>query len=142
VQVAEGAAIFLVECMRSLMMLPIRVSLAASAAAVVLATATPAAACKCALVPRDRSIISTPLVFQGRVVKIDTQGDAQVTTLMVVRNIKGMSKGETVQVRSRTSSAACGYDFREGKETLLVGAFKDEDGVMIVRRCAMYNLNR
>jgi hypothetical protein len=116
--------------------------LAVTTAGVVLATATPAAACKCALVPRDRAIISTPLVFQGRVLKVETEGGTQVTTLMVVRNVKGMSKGETVQVRSRTSSAACGYDFREGRETLLVGAFKDEDGVMIVRRCAMYNLNR
>jgi hypothetical protein len=121
---------------------PIRLMLAAGAAGVVLAAATPAAACKCALVPRDRAIIATPLVFQGRVLKVDTQGETQVTTLMVVRNVKGMSKGETVQVRSRTSGAACGYDFRDSKETLLVGAFKDEDGVMIVRRCAMYNLNR
>jgi hypothetical protein len=123
-------------------MFPIRLMLAAATAAIVLASASPAAACKCALVPRDRAIISTPLVFQGRVLKVEMEDRAQVTTLMVVRNVKGMSKGETVQVRSHTSSAACGYDFREGKQTLLVGAFKDDDGVMIVRRCAMYNLNR
>jgi hypothetical protein len=123
-------------------MFSIRLMLGVATAAVVLASASPAAACKCALVPRDRAIISTPLVFQGRVLKVEMEDGTQVTTLMVVRNVKGMSKGETVQVRSRTASAACGYDFREGKQTLLVGAFKDDDGVMIVRRCAMYNLNR
>jgi hypothetical protein len=116
--------------------------LAVGATAAAIASASPALACKCALVPRDRAIISTPLVFQGRVVNVDTQDGTQVTTLMVVKNVKGMSKGETVKVRSQTSSAACGYDFREGKQTLLVGTFKDDDGVMIVRRCAMYNLNR
>jgi hypothetical protein len=131
-----------VEGTRSLMMLPVRLMVGAAMAAIVLASASPAAACKCALVPRDRAIISTPLVFQGRVLKVEMEDGTQVTTLMVVRNVKGMSKGETVQVRSRTSSAACGYDFREGKQTLLVGAFKDDDGIMIVRRCAMYNLNR
>jgi hypothetical protein len=141
VQVTEGA-ISSVDGTRSLMMFPFRSMLGAATAAMVLASASPAAACKCALVPRDRAIISTPLVFQGRVIKVEMEGGTQVTTLMVVRNVKGMSKGETVQVRSPASSAACGYDFRDGRQTLLVGAFKDDAGVMIVRRCAMYNLNR
>lgn len=119
-----------------------RPTFAAGTAAVLLASVSPALACKCALVPRDRTIISTPLVFQGRVLKVETQDDTQITTLMVVRNVKGMSKGETVKVKSSTKSASCGYDFREGKQTLLVGSFRDDDGDMIVRRCTMYNLNR
>src|SRR6266700_2238603 len=108
--------------------------------------AEPALACKCALVPRDRTIISTPLVFQGRVVKIETTpqtGPAdQITTMMVIKNLKGMAKGETVKVKSRTASAACGFDFRGSKPTMLVGAFRDEQGALSVRRCTMYNLNR
>jgi hypothetical protein len=116
--------------------------LAAAIAAAALASASAAHACKCALVPRDRAIISTPLVFEGRVTNVETNDGTQITTLTVVRNVKGMAKGATVRVQSRTASALCGYDFREGRQTLLVGAFKDNDGTMIVRRCAMYNLNR
>ena len=115
-------------------------------AALALLTAEPALACKCALAPRDRVIISTPLVFEGRVLKIETtreSGDAaQVTTLMVLKNVKGMSVGETVMVTTSTDSASCGYDFREAKPMLLVGAYRDEQGRMSVRRCTMYNLNR
>ena len=106
----------------------------------------PALACKCALVPRDRTIISTPLVFEGRVLKIETTretGDAaQVTTLMVVKSVKGMSDGETVMVTTHTDSASCGFDFRSTKPMLLVGAYRDQQGRLSVRNCTMYNLNR
>ena len=116
------------------------------AAFALVCAAGPALACKCALVPRDRTIIATPLVFQGRVVKIETTPETgpadQITTMMVIKNLKGMAKGETVKVKSRTASAACGFDFRDARPTMLVGAFRDEQGTLGVRRCTMYNLNR
>lgn len=113
---------------------------------IALLAVSPALACKCALVPRDRAIISTPLVFEGRVLKIETTRDtgpaAQTTTLMVVKNIKGMSAGEAVMISTNTESASCGFDFREMKQTLLVGAHRDAQGRYSVHRCTMYNLNR
>jgi hypothetical protein len=106
----------------------------------------PAFACKCALVPRARTIVATPLVFEGRVLKIDAAREAkhaiQVTTLKVLKSIKGRSPGNTVMVYTHTDSASCGFDFHKAKPTLLVGAYRDEKRRLSVRRCTMYNLNR
>lgn len=116
------------------------------AAVAMMIAAGPAFACKCAFVPRDRAIISTPLVFEGRVLKIETTREtgeaAQTTTLMVVRNVKGMSAGDMVMISTMTDPASCGFDFRDMKQTLLVGAHRDAQGRYSVRRCTMYNLNR
>jgi len=115
-----------------------------------LGAAEPALACKCALVPRDRAIAAVPLVFHGRIVRIETAPETtpksgpgdQVTTMTVVRNVKGMARARTVKVRSHTQSASCGYDFRDVEGTVLVGASRSDDGMLTVRRCVMYNLNR
>jgi len=107
-----------------------------------LTIAGPALACKCAVVARQHTIASTPVVFEGRVVSIETQETAQLTTFAIVRSIKGLSGRARVKVKSRTESAACGYDFRSGRKTLLVGGEAAGDGVLTVRRCTMYNLNR
>jgi hypothetical protein len=108
--------------------------------------AEPALACKCALVPRERAIRSAQLVFQGRILKIETTPESgpadQVTTMTVIRNIKGMTRGETVKIRSHTQSASCGYDFRDAQKTLLVGGSRLAGGMLSVSRCTMYNLNR
>ena len=108
---------------------------------VLLAATGAASACKCAVVPRLQAIGSAPVVFEGRIVTIETQGTAQVTTLTVVRPVKGgVSSGQTVKVKSRTQSAACGWDFRQSAKTLLVGG-EGAGGVVSVRRCTMYSLN-
>ena len=107
----------------------------------VLAVSDAAFACKCAVVPRDQVIAATPVVFEGRILKIDTRGTAQTTTVNVVRPIKGISAGVTIKVRSRTESAACGYDFREAAKTLLFGSDSTGRASLSVRRCTMYNLN-
>ena len=108
---------------------------------VVLLSTSAASACKCAVVSRDQTIASVPMVFEGRIVKIETQGRAQVTTMTVVRSIKGASGGKTVKVKSGTVSAACGYDFRKAEKTLLVGGHSAGRGTVSVRRCTMFNLN-
>ena len=107
----------------------------------VLSSASAASACKCAVVARDQAMTSVPVVFEGRIVKIETQGRAQVTTMTVLRPIKGASRGETVRVKSGTVSAACGYDFRKAEKTLLVGGQSAGRGTLSVRRCTMFNLN-
>ncbi len=112
------------------------------AAAVMLLATDPALACKCALVARDLTIEATPLVFEGRILDIRTQGTAQLTTVIVTKPIKGVSQGVTLKVKSRTESAACGYDFREADGVLTVGGEKAARNVIGVRRCTMYDLNR
>jgi len=106
-----------------------------------LAATGAASACKCAVVPRAQAIGSAPVVFEGRIVNVQTQGAAQVTTLTVLRPLKGAAKGQTVKVTSRTQSAACGYDFRKAEKTLMVGGARAGAGVVSVRRCTMVNLN-
>ena len=106
-----------------------------------IAVSDAAFACKCAVVPRDQVIGATPVVFEGRVVNIRTSGKAQVTTVRVVRRIKGVSAGASIEVRSGTQSAACGYDFRDAAKTLTVGGEHAGHGVLSVRRCTMFNLN-
>jgi hypothetical protein len=106
-----------------------------------LAATSAASACKCAVVPRAQAIGDAAVVFEGRILQIATHGTAQVTTMSVVRPIKGGSSGQTVKVKSRTQSAACGWDFREGSQTLTVGGESAGRGVLSVRRCTMYNLN-
>jgi len=101
----------------------------------------PAAACKCGVSSREQAMSNVPVVFEGRVVKIDTRGGSQMTTMTVVRPIKGVSGGETVRVRSHTQSASCGYDFRQAGSTVLVGGQSAGRGAVSVRRCTMYNLN-
>lgn len=110
-------------------------------AAVLLLAADPALACKCAVVPREQAIAATPLVFEGRILDVRTQGRAQVTTVIVTTPIKGASRGVTLKVKSGTQSASCGYDFREAPKTLTFGGEKAGRNTIAVRRCTMFNLN-
>jgi hypothetical protein len=107
-----------------------------------LGTPSSAMACSCAPASRDQVISSTPVVFEGRVLRVDTRGAVQVTTLKVVRPIKGVSSGATVKARSRTSSAACGYDFGRAGGTLFVGGTGAGRGAISVNLCTMHGLNR
>ena len=127
-------------------------------AALCLAAASPAAACKCALVQREQVIASTPVVFDGEVlrVELDASGEQEVVTLRVHRAIKGLSARaayrldaairrrpeKTVTVVSRLSDSACGWDFRGSPQRLMVGAERDRFGTLVATRCTMYNLNR
>ena len=110
-------------------------------AGVLLLAADPAIACKCAVVSREQTIAATPLVFEGRILSIETKGKAQLTTVTATNPIKGVSKGVTLKVTSGTQSAACGYDFREAPKTLTIGGEKVGRNMISVRRCTMYNLN-
>jgi hypothetical protein len=120
--------------------------------------ASPAFACKGALVARDQVIAATAVVFDGEVlrVELDATGEREVVTLRVHGAIKGLSARaayrldtairrrpeKTVTVISRVSDAACGWDFREGPQRLTVGAERDRFGALVATRCTMYNLNR
>lgn len=109
--------------------------------ALLLLATEPTFACKCAVVPRDQTISTTPLVFEGRVAGIATTGTSQITMVVVTKPIKGVSADVILKVKSKTQSAACGYDFREADKTLTIGGKSAGRGVISVHRCTMYNLN-
>jgi hypothetical protein len=108
---------------------------------ILLAATGIASACKCASSSREEGIAANPVVFEGRVLRVKTNGTSQATTMKVVRAIKGVANGGTVTVRSGTQSASCGYDFRTVSGTITVGGERAEGGAISVRRCAMVNLN-
>jgi hypothetical protein len=131
-----------------------------TAAATFLATAmlmvigTPASACKCAVTPRDKVIASTPVVFDGEVLRVELVADGvqEVTTFRVHGAVKGVtfqvnSKSNirrraerTVTILSWVDDASCGWDFRKGPQRLTVGAARDGPN-LIATRCTIYNLN-
>ena len=120
----------------------------------VLAT-TPAMACKCVLVPRDNVIASTPVVFDGEVLRVELAegGRREVTTFRIHGAVKGVPqrnpridiarrRGErTVTIISSVQDAECGWDFRTGPQRLTVGARRDGSD-LVATRCIIYNLNR
>jgi hypothetical protein len=122
------------------------------------ALTTRAAACKCAEVPYDKIVAQTPVVFDGEVVRaeLDVSGQRQITSFRVWVAVKGVSQRlvrkpesvlsrtpqRTITVISRVNAAECGWDFKKGSKRLIVGATRDEGGILVVNRCTMYNLNR
>jgi len=128
------------------------------AGAFLLASIAPAAACKCAEMPYDKVVAQTPVVFDGEVVRaeLDTSGQRVITSFRVWGAVKGVSQKlvrrpeafmsrtphRTITVISRVKDAECGWDFREGARRLIVGATRDEGGILTANRCTMYNLNR
>lgn len=126
--------------------------LAALAAAL---TTTPALACKCAVIPRDAMIASTPVVFDGEVLRVEIAegGQREVTTFRIHGAVKGVPqrnprtdlmrrRGErTVTILSSVQDAECGWDFRSGPQRLTVGAKRDGSD-LVATRCIIYNLNR
>ena len=126
------------------------------AAAVLTVAATPALACKCALVPRDKVIAATPVVFDGEVLRVELAagGAQEVTVFRVHGAIKGVSfqvssqiskilrrrTERTVTILSYVDDAVCGWDFREGPQRLTIGAERDGSD-LVATRCTLYNLN-
>lgn len=120
--------------------------------------ATPAFACKCADVPYNKVVAQTPVVFDGEVVRSepDASGQRQITSFRVWGAVKGVSQRlvrrpssmlsrtpqRTITVITRINAAECGWDFAAGPQRLIVGATRDETGILVANRCTMYNLNR
>jgi hypothetical protein len=118
--------------------------------------ATPASACKCAIVPRDKVIAATPVVFDGEVIRVelDAAGTQELTVFRVRGAVKGVPASmvtrmdqmlrrrteRTVTIVSRVGDAECGWDFRTGPQRLTVGAERDGPN-LVATRCTIYNLN-
>jgi hypothetical protein len=132
----------------------------ASAVAIAVPLLGPASAqaCKCALVPYDRVVAQTPVVFDGEVVRLerDERGEWLIASFRVRGAVKGVSQRavlrletvlkrtpqKTITVLSRLDAAACGYDFSQGPQRLIVGAARGSDGQLVATRCTIFNLNR
>jgi hypothetical protein len=135
-----------------------RLLIAASSAAIVFAgTILPAQACKCMRIPYDKVVAQTPVVFDGEVVRAetDTAGLRHITSFRVRGVVKGLPQKlvptfnsilkrtpqRTVTVVTGADEAACGYDFTAGPQRLIVGADRDAEGLLVANRCTLYNLN-
>ena len=97
---------------------------------------SPAAACKCMLVPPSEAAAQASAVFEGRVVEIkDVPGDMprRSATLRVVRAWKGM-KSERAVVTTASESAACGIAFALDQNYLVYAS--DQDGALSATSCS------
>jgi len=76
-------------------------------------------ACTCAPPPPPKKALKkSAAVFSGTVTSIKQVGSHNLVTLQIKRTWKG-TKGKTVTVKTHTSSAACGYQFRKGTAYLV-----------------------
>ncbi len=80
----------------------------------------PAQACSCKKMTREQAVAATPVVFEGRVLRVRKEGNSVYADIEAARVLKG-SVPRVVEVGTHASSAACGYTFRVG-QTLTVGA--------------------
>jgi hypothetical protein len=136
----------------------VRLLLATMPAVAMLAgTVLPAQACKCTRIPYDKVVAQTPVVFDGEVVRAETDeaGLRHITSFRVRGVVKGLPQKlvptlksvlkrtpqRTVTVVTAADEAACGYDFTAGPQRLIVGADRDAEGLLVADRCTLYNLN-
>ena len=114
----------------------------------------PAFACSC-----DRAIASriadfVPVVFTGKVVKVETVApDArspvhdvrmtdQVTTIEIWTVLKGSHPPNPARVFTYSDTVACGYDFsKDVGKVLTVPVISDSDGRMMTSYCMMIDIN-
>jgi len=99
-------------------------------------------ACKCMLPTPEQAREAAPLIFEGRVSKIEDvpatpeQGiGTKRVTLALVRTWKGLEDKESVVVSTSASSASCGFTF-EPSTSYLVYAAEGEGGVIEVSGCS------
>ncbi len=83
-------------------------------------SASPGFACSCKKMTREQVIAATPVVFEGRVLRVRKDGNSIYADVETARVLKG-SVPRVVEVGTNASSVACGYTFRVG-DTLTVGA--------------------
>ena len=95
----------------------------ALAAGVTVWTAPAASACSIAVDPNltaaqleQRHLESADLVFEGTATRMELESNGQLVawSFAVERTVKGSGAG-TQQVRTASSGAMCGVDFREGR---------------------------
>ena len=97
-----------------------------------------ARACSCMKLTPSEGLSSSYAVFTGEVTKIEPNTTTKFGGVEITLQVKKVWKGkigEQVEVRTASSSAACGYNFVKG-ETYLVYADRDEADPMRVSLCS------
>lgn len=100
-------------------------------------------ACSCIVpMPPVESMEASAAVFAGRVTDIEELSvDSTIgslTNLSVTFNVSEVWKGPedaTLTIRTADNSAACGYNFEEGKEYLVYAYTNPEDGGLATGLC-------
>ena len=83
--------------------------------------------------PPAEALEESKTVFSGKVVSIDSNEFGKLVTFDVDRAWKGVSK-DRVTAATPANSAACGYDFEEGREYLIYS--HDDEGSLSVIICS------
>jgi hypothetical protein len=93
----------------------------ATLSALVLGAPSRSLACKCAEPPPPtEALAQSTAVFEGQVTQLNATADELEVTLRVTRAWKGADKEkETIRVRTRKDSAACGVPFEAGQSWLV-----------------------
>jgi hypothetical protein len=107
------------------------------------AAPTPSFACKCAPPPDPaEALAQSSAVFEAQVTQVNTTADELEVTLHVTRAWKGVDT-ETIRVRTRKDSAACGVEFAMHQIWLVYANQTTEPGSAIglqVLRCGRSRL--
>jgi hypothetical protein len=123
----------------------IAVPLAAITIALVVLVGTPSTsfACKCAPPPDvAEALAQSTAVFEGQVTQLNTTADELEVTLRVTRAWKSVDT-ETIRVRTRKDTAACGVEFAMGKVWLVyANQTTDQDSAIALQvlRCGRSRL--
>lgn len=112
---------------------------------VFLFASAPAYACKCRLIPFEEALAGTQFAFEGTARSVKTalrDGVAQASArVRIHRRLKGPRLTRWVTVWTQGSSAACGYNFQEGRRVVF-GLTRAPDGRWTTNSCVMYSLNQ
>ncbi|WP_179955481.1 MYXO-CTERM sorting domain-containing protein [Chondromyces crocatus] len=117
-------------------------ALALTTALLTLLQTTDVLACKCVPPPPVATALEqSEAVFAGKVVGIAKQSSDETVPLVVKLDVSRAWKGKvgsTVEVRTATSSAACGLYFEEGKEWLIYAGSRE--GSLVASLCSRSKL--
>jgi hypothetical protein len=114
----------------------------ASFLAVLLASPSTSHACKCAPPPEvAEALAQSSAVFEGQVTQLNTTETELEVSLRVTRAWKGVDT-ETVRVRTRKDSAACGVEFSVDQVWLVYANQTTEDAAIALQvlRCGRSRL--
>ena len=122
------------------MMVRFTASLALAVAAIIAAAPERAHACSCMMIEQPEAFEQSASVFEGHVTRVeapaDPHGAGQIrVTLDVVRTWKG-ADAEQVEVVTASNSAACGYNFEQGKSYLVYTNAGEAGGPENVSLCS------
>ena len=114
--------------------------LALAAAAMVAAAPERAHACSCMIIEQPQAFEQSVSIFEGHVTSVeapaDPHGAGEVRVVLdVVRTWKG-ADAEQIEVVTASNSAACGYNFEQGKSYLVYTSAGEADGPELVSLCS------